>query len=73
MLLEHHPPLPLTYSGVAQQPQPWLSVRPHTSKNQLALPSNRAQATLESVSSCVKQAFLTQSLSLPPTPAPLLV
>lgn len=63
-------PRPSPTSGVAQPASALALCWPHTSENQLALPSGRARATLESVDSCVKQAVLTQSLSLPPPQPP---
>lgn len=53
-------------SGVAQPASPACCLCwPHTYENQLALPSGRARATLESVNSCVKQPVLTQSSPYP--------
>lgn len=58
-------------SGVAQPASALALCASLTSKNQLALPSSRARATLESVSSCVKQACSHSVTLLTPCPSPL--
>lgn len=58
-------------SGVAQPASALALGASLTSKNQLALPSSRARATLESVSSCVKQACSHSVTLLTPYPSPL--
>lgn len=69
--LAHHQPLPLHYFRCGSVSLgPGSLCRPHTSKNQLALPSSRTRATLESVSSCVKRACSHSVTLLTPYPSP---